>query len=125
MKFFVQALAFTMIRVAVLAAAIMVIALAGKFEYMSKELSKAAIAGVGGAEQQLRRDCAAIPKCVVRDVSIRMKDSTEGRSFERWTSFVTFIKAEVAPESKKAFLAAAQSAYPVFTNVRGEIGAYQ
>lgn len=125
MKLFVQVLAFALIRVAVLAAAVVMFALAGNFAYISKELTKAALAGVGGAEQQLRQECAAITKCQIRDVSIRMHEPTEGRSLARWTSFVTYIKSAVAPESKKAYLAAAKSAYPVVSNVRGEIGEYQ
>ena len=59
MKLFVQVLAFALIRVAVLAAAVVMFALAGNFAYISKELTKAALAGVGGAEQQLRQECAA------------------------------------------------------------------
>lgn len=125
MKLFVQIFAWVLIRLAVLLAAVVMFMLAARFAYMSQELTKAAIAGIGRADLQLAQECAAIPKCAIRDVSIRMQEPPDGRSLERWTSFVTYVKAEVAPESKKAYLAAARSAYPIYSNVRGELGAYQ
>lgn len=125
MKYFVQAMAFVMIRLAVLVAAAVMFMLADKFAYMSQELTKAALVGIGRADLKLTQDCAAIPKCIVRDVSIRMHEPSEGRSLERWTSFVTYIKAAVAPESKKAYLAAARTEYQAVGNLRGEIGEYK
>ena len=122
MHVFIQTVAIVLLRVAVLAAALVMVTLATRFTYMAQELSKAAIVGAGGAHQKLRESCSAISQCAIRDITIRLEEPREGRSLDRWTSFVTYIQARVAPDSKKAYIAAAKSAYPVAVNIRGEIG---
>ncbi len=122
MHVFIQTVAIVLLRLAVLAAAFIVVTLATRFTYMAQELSKAAIVGAGGGHHSLRERCEAIPQCAIRDITIRLEEPREGRSLDRWTSFVTYIQARVAPDSKKAYIAAAKSAYPVALNIRGEIG---
>ena len=122
MHVFIKTVAIVLLRLAVLAAFFVVVTLAIRFTYMAQELSKAAIVGAGGAHYKLRESCDAIPQCAIRDITIRLDEPREGRSLDRWTSFVTYIQARVAPDSKKAYLAAAKSVYPVSANIRGEIG---